>query len=298
MIININGRTRSGPPCWPAFDAKVWKTKELGVPYLQKPGVVLVAKTETRLENVGGFLGGFDEELGFRDYLKDELVGDGPQLSKLAGQLCYMSFSEQRTKNAEASKYFDNIKQQRHGSVLEHPNYSFLFYGVSRSFTHELVRHRAGFGFSQVSQRYVSGKTLRFVERPEFQKSEELHQLFERRIEMLSNEYGEVGSSLLETMASLLKGMSKTEARKAVNQSARAVLPNETEAPIVVTANARAWRHFIEMRGSKHAEPEIRSVAVCVLSVLSEVAPELFSDYRLREMDDGSFEIGTNWIKV
>jgi thymidylate synthase (FAD) len=248
---------------------------------------------------MSGFLGGFDDGLGFEGYLDDEpLESDAEQIAKVAGQLCYFSFGENRTKNDQAQKYFDNIKQQRHGSVIEHPNFTFLFYGVSRSFTHELVRHRSGFGFSQVSQRYVSGKTLRFVERPEFQKNEELHQRFCDRVDSAAFEYDEIAALLMKSMAEKLSSMPKTEARKAVNQAARAVLPNETEAPIVVTANVRAWRHFCEMRGSKHAEPEIRSVAAKTLRCLSYVAPSLFSDYKAREMDDGSIEIGTDWFKV
>jgi thymidylate synthase (FAD) len=283
---------------WPAFNAPALTTGG-GTPYLQKSGVTLIAQTRTNVENLEAFLGGFEEGLGFEDYLEDDpLDSDAEQLAKTAGQLCYFSFGPNRTKNDQAPKYFDNIKQQKHGSVLEHPNFSFLFYGVSRSFTHELVRHRAGFGFSQVSQRYVSGKTLRFVERPEFQKHDVLHERFCARVDSLAKEYDEVAGLLMESMAKQLASMAKTEARKAVNQAARAVLPNETEAPVIVTANVRAWRHFCEMRGSKHAEPEIRSVAAKTLRCLSVVAPTLFSDYKAREMDDGSFEIWTDYSKV
>jgi thymidylate synthase (FAD) len=168
---------------------------------------------------------------------------------------------------------------------VDHPAHNFVANGF--------VTHN-----SQVSQRYVSGKTLRFVERPEFQRHDVLHERFCARVDSLAREYDEIAGLLMESMSKQLAAMPKTDARKAVNQAARAVLPNETEAPIVVTGNVRAWRHFCEMRGSKHAEPEIRSVAAKVLRCLAWVAPALFSDYKAREMDDGSIEIGTDWFKV
>lgn len=287
----------SGSTQFPVFDAAAYLTVG-GTPYLQEPGVALVAQTTTSHESYQGFLHGFHHELDFEQYMEDPPADDATHLSKLAGQLCYMSFGPVRTKNVDAQRYIDGIKEQKHGSVLEHPNFSFLFYGVSRSFTHELVRHRAGFGFSQVSQRYVSGKTLRFVERPEFVKHSLLHEEFKRRIDDAAATYDRTAYLLTETMKDQLASLSKTEARKAVNQAARSVLPNETEAPIVVTGNARSWRHFLEMRGSKFAEPEIRAVACRVLYILSEVTPEIFSDYQVKELTDGSFVIGTEFMKV
>src|SRR3989304_9631067 len=102
-----------------------------------------------------------------------------------------MSFGPGRTTNANAVWYFDGkpgkpetgIKGQKHGSVLDHPNYTILNYGISRSLTHELVRHRAGCAYSQLSQRYVGGKMLRFVERPEYVGDPFLHEQFESRID-------------------------------------------------------------------------------------------------------------------
>ena len=78
----------------------------------------------------------------------------------------------------------------------------------------------------------------------------------------------------------------------------RSVLPNATETKIFVTANARALRHFIELRGSRHAETEIRKLAVEVLRVMQKEAPNLFGDYRLEPLDDGTFEAVTDYRKV
>ena len=78
---------------------------------------------------------------------------DGERLAEFAGRLCYMS--QHNPAKRATREYLENIKKQGHGSVLEHANYSILLEGVSRSLTHELVRHRAGFAYSQLSQRYV-----------------------------------------------------------------------------------------------------------------------------------------------
>ena len=90
------------------------------------------------------------------DHLKVKWLGestDGERLAEFAGRLCYMS--QKNPANRATRDYLENIKKQGHGSVLEHANYSLLLEGVSRSLTHELVRHRAGFAYSQLSQRYV-----------------------------------------------------------------------------------------------------------------------------------------------
>ena len=249
-------------------------------PYLQAPGVAMISVPCVSLKGAEDFLLGFDTELGFGDYLNDPIhLSNGMQLVKFAGQLCYMSFNEERTWNKEAGKYLENIKKQGHGSVLEHANSSFLLWGVSRSFTHELVRHRAGFAYSQVSQRYVDGKKLRFVERPEFQNDPALHSTFERWIDGAASEYDIRAELLKAAMRDELATMSARDRRKAVNQAARSCLPNEAEAPIVVTGNVRAWRHFLNMRGSKHAEPEIRRVANYILKCFKAFEPTLWEDF-------------------
>src|SRR5438874_51978 len=171
---------------------------ERGTYYLRGPGTHLIAKPNVSLHNLSGFLDGFAPELQFAQYIDDPTtLPAGTQLCKVAGQLCYMSFGPKRTSNENAKRYFDNIKSSGHGSVLEHANFSFLFYGLSRSVTHELVRHRAGFGYSMLSQRYVSGRVLRFVERPEYVDDPELHALFCARIDRAAAEYEEMAEALL-----------------------------------------------------------------------------------------------------
>ena len=273
-----------------------------GANYLQRPGVVLLARPTVNLAGLAGFLDGFDESLHFSGYLDDPTrLPDGAQLCKIAGQVCYMSFGPKRTFNAQANRYFDNLKSSGHGSVFEHASFSLLFYGISRSVTHELIRHRAGFGYSQLSQRFVSGRMLRFVERPEYQEDDLFHTQFLERIERSAAEYAALTNRLLEMQQAgtkILTAEAKTDLRKKVQQCARSLLPNETEAPIVVTGNARSWRHFIEMRASAHAEIEIRELAVRAFLCLQRTDPVLFSDYTMEQIPDGTYTVRTEFDKV
>src|SRR5579859_8182555 len=98
--------------------------------------------------------------------------------------------------------------------------------------------------------------------------------------------------------AALLSGEARTDLRKKVQQAARSVLPNETEAPIVVTGNVRAWRHFLEMRASPHAEIEIRALAFHAYLCLSAAETLLFEDYRIVALPDGTYGVETEFQKV
>ncbi|MDZ7345005.1 MAG: FAD-dependent thymidylate synthase [candidate division KSB1 bacterium] len=298
LFQHLGGQVDQGLP---AIHAPVFKS-EKGTPYLTAPGVVLIAKPLVALAGLKKFLEGFDSASGFAHYLDDPTaLPPGAQLCKVAGQTCYASFGPKRTMNRDADRYFQNIMESGHGSVLEHANYSFLFYGVSRSLTHELIRHRAGFGYSQLSQRYVSGRVLRFVERPEFQDDGTFHQLFLARIDQAYAEYHRLADMLLteqEQGAAILSAEAKTDLRKKVNQAARALLPNETETLIVATGNVRSWRHLIEMRASHHSELEIRGLAMRLFLCLHQIEPILFGDYQLEALPDGTYCVATPNRKV
>jgi thymidylate synthase (FAD) len=281
---------------FPAMHSPVFHTRA-GTAYLRAPGVVMLARPQTNVAGLAGFLEGFDPSLRFPEYLDDPTpLPDSSQLCKIAGQTCYASFGERRTRNENAAAYFERLTSAGHGSVLEHSSFSFLLYGISRSVTHELVRHRAGVGISQISQRYVSGAVLRFVERPEFQDDEELHRLFEERADRAAAEYGEMADRLLgrqEGGNSMLSADYKTDARKKVQQTARSLLPNETEAPMVFTGNVRALRHIVEMRADAHAESEIRTLALRLFLCLATTDPILFGDYGIGTLHDGTFTVTT-----
>jgi thymidylate synthase (FAD) len=286
---------------FPAIHSPVFHTGA-GTPYLKAPGVVMLARPRTNVAGLAGFLEGFDPSLRFPEYLDDPTpLPDSSQLCKISGQTCYMSFGPRRTMNENAAAYIERLTSAGHGSVLEHASFSFLLYGVSRSVTHELVRHRAGVGFSQISQRFVSGSVLRFVERPEYQDDEEMHGLFEERADRAAAEYGEMADRLLERQeggSSMLTADYKTDARKKVQQTARSVLPNETEAPMVFTGNVRALRHIVEMRADAHAESEIRNLAVRIFLCLVTTDPILFGDYEIGALPDGTFTVTTEHRKA
>src|SRR5947207_3742105 len=117
-------------------------------------------------------------------HLPVNLIGDstdGERLAEFAGRLCYMS--QHNPAKRDTREYLENIKKQGHGSVLEHANYSILFEGVSRSLTHELVRHRAGFAYSQLSQRYVDESTANFVIPPAIVGDEALEGVWRNQVE-------------------------------------------------------------------------------------------------------------------
>jgi thymidylate synthase (FAD) len=298
LFEEIGGTVAEG---FPVINTPVFRTGA-GTPYLKAPGVVMLARPRTNVAGLDGFLGGFDPDLRFPEYLDDPtLLPDSSQLCKTAGQLCYASFGPRHTTNENAAAYFERLTSAGHGSVLEHSSFSFLLYGISRSVTHELVRHRAGVGFSQISQRYVSESVLRFVERPEYQEDEELHRLFEGRADRAAAEYGEMADRLLERQEggnSMLSADYKTDARKKVQQTARSLLSNETEAPMVFTGNVRALRHIVEMRADAHAESEIRNLAVRIFLCLITADPILFGDYRIGELPDGTFTVTTEYRKA
>ena len=199
---------------------------------------------------------------------------DGERLAEFAGRLCYMS--QKNPANRTTREYLENIKKQGHGSVLEHATYSLLFEGVSRSLTHELVRHRAGFAYSQLSQRYVDESEAAFVIPPSIIGDEHLLSAWQTQIESAQASYVALVAELMERYKWV---EDKVHRRKMAREAARGVLPNSTETKIVVTANVRGWRTMLELRSSEGAEFEIRRMAVMTLRIMQKEAPGLFSDF-------------------
>jgi thymidylate synthase (FAD) len=224
--------------------------------------------------------------------------------TETAGRVCYMSFAKPRPGGNAA--YLHHIKEVGHGSVLEHAVWNFLFTGVSRSLTHELVRHRAGMGYSQLSQRYVDESVAEYVEPDIIATDPELHGIWVDAVKQVHAAYVTLAEKLNAKLADpaaaaaamIPPGADRTTRRKAARQAARSVLPNACETKIFVTANARSLRHFLEMRGSAHAEPEIRKLACVVLDVLQKESPNLFGDYTKVPLPDGTFEVTTPFKKV
>lgn len=262
----------------------------------------MIARPQVELEGMRDFLAGYGEELGFENYLNDPVkLEPVAQLVKVAGQECYASYGKSRTPNSEAEDYIKDIKEDEHGSVLAHPSFSFLVYGISRSVSHEWVRHGIGHAYSQRSQRYVSGRVLRFVERPEYQNDGELHREFESDIDAAAEKYEGRTQMLLERQADgsnqILLADAKTDRRKRVQQTSRSVLPNETETSMVWSASVRALQHTSNVRASEHAEVEIREPFLRVMLCLMIAEPQVFADFEIREYADGTRGVASLYKK-
>lgn len=204
------------------------------------------------------------------------------RLIEFSGRLCYRSFHNPSGRsNAE---YIAHLLEQGHLSVIEHASASFLIEGISRSCSHEIVRHRL-FSYSQVSQRYVNEEHARMVLPVAFADDPQAQAILAQVAEEARAAYARLVEHLKRRFAHVPDPATR---RKMARQAARSVLPNATETALVMTGNFRAWRHFIRMRASEHAEPEIRRVAIEVLKILQEQAPAVFGDFRVRVGPDGS----------
>jgi thymidylate synthase (FAD) len=249
---------------------------------VREPTVYLVGRQVIDEAELDRFLADHD----VRTWRTDTEVA-GERLAEIAGRLCYMSFARPRPGGNQA--YLGHIREVAHGSVLEHCVWDFIFAGVSRSLTHELVRHRH-VGYSQLSQRYVDESVAEYVEPDCIAADPELHRLWLDAVAHSHQAYMTLAEKLQDTFKD---EPDRTLRRKLARQAARSVLPNATETKIFVSANARALRHFIEMRASRHAEVEIRKLAVQVLRIMQQEAPNLFNDYQLLPLPDGTHEAVT-----
>ena len=208
---------------------------------------------------------------------------DGERIAEFAGRLCYMS--QHNPAGRTTADYLRNILRQGHGSVFEHSTYVMLIEGISRSCSHELVRHRAGWGYSQLSQRYVDESHAAFVMPPAIMGDAELEKQWAEQVEAAQTAYVASVDSLMSRYEWV---EDKVHRRKMAREAARSVLPNATEVKIVVSANVRAWRTMLELRLGEGAELEIRRMAVACLRVLQREAPALFSDFEIYSTTEGS----------
>jgi thymidylate synthase (FAD) len=217
----------------------------------------------------------------------------GAALVEFAGRACYQSWSKPNPRTATNAAYVRHVIDVGHFSVLEHASVSFYITGLSRSCTHELIRHRH-FSYSQLSQRYVPENDSQVVAPPGIEDDAELLDIFAEAADASRAAYSELLARLeAKLIGDQPGGSAAVLRRKQARQAARAVLPNATETRIVVTGNYRAWRHFIAMRASEHADVEIRRLAIECLRQLVDVAPQVFSDFEISVLADGT-EVATS----
>lgn len=199
--------------------------------------------------------------------MKVELLFITPNAEKLietAGRTSYLSFKKQG-RNTE-KEFIRMLIKRGHYSVLEHANATFRISGVSRAFTHQLVRHRLC-SFTQQSQRHVDESEFECVEPDSIKDNSKAHYLFTEFMEKARKTYSELQRLGIE------------------NEDARFVLPNAVESQIVITANLREWHHIIELRGSPDAQWEIRKVAIEILKILKNYVPTVFENFEIDEKD-------------
>lgn len=203
-----------------------------------------------------------------------------------AAKLCYSSHGATELMEGLESNAVDHFVQllakMGHESPIEHISFTFSVEGVSRSLTHQLVRHRIA-SYSQKSQRYVREGGFEYVIPPAIDMDEKSRELFVRMMKEQQKTYDEIADRLTEKYRRELieKGLSEakagSEAEKRGIEDARYVLPNACETKIVITMNARTLLHFFRIRCCNRAQWEIRILATEMLRQVKKVAPSIFA---------------------
>jgi thymidylate synthase (FAD) len=249
------------------------------------PTVHLIARPQLDLDGMRAYLADVGGESWLERRLgEEEPASAGEMLVEFGGRACYRSWEPGLNPNVtrvrtDRDEYFANILRSAHGSVLEHANYSFALRDVSRVFTHELVRHRAGSAFSQESLRYVRLTEIGFRVPP--------------ALEPVRDQVISIVEQLEQFQVSAANELGIDEegvpfhVKKEVTSALRRLAPIGLSTDIVWTANARTLRHVIEMRTAEGAEEELRTVFDSVAQIMQAEAPGLFQDF-VRQ-DDGSW---------
>ena len=210
--------------------------------------------------------------LEFSPYPESAVPGRMQSLVEFAGRSCYESFDHPNPRTASNKGYLANTQEQGHGSIEEHASVSFYVTGVSRSLTHELIRHRH-LSYSELSQRFVNVETAAIVIPPLLADAVDIDLYEDGAI----SPFEEVQQYSAAVYGGLVEGLTQTNVpRKQVREAARAVMANQTETKIVVTGNLRAWKEFLIKRDSPHADAEIRRLAQEIGGQLAGIAPNIF----------------------
>jgi len=196
---------------------------------------------------------------------------DAEKLIELAGRTAYKSFN--RMSEESARPFIRRIVASGHKSVIEHASATFRISGISRACSHQLVRHRIA-SFTQESQRYVKQNNMAVVIPESIRADPERSRVYHTCIADMAKAY----DTLLQMGT--------------IPEDARFLLPNASATTVVMTANFREWRHFLEVRGDPHAQWEIRKVAIYIRNALYAIAPAVFEDYRVIENP----QTGDKWI--
>jgi thymidylate synthase (FAD) len=242
------------------------------------PTVHVIARPAVDLEGMRAYLADVGGT-AWLDRRLDEAGGapnPGELLVEFGGRACYRSWEPGLNPNVQRvrtdqGEYLENLLRSAHGSVLEHASYSFALRNVSRVFTHELVRHRAGSAFSQESLRYVRLADIGFRVPPALEPVREQVLSIVEQLEAFQRD------------AAAALGVDDEgvpfHVKKEVTSALRRLAPMGLSTDIIWTANVRTLRHVIEMRTAPGAEEELRSVFGRVAELMRAEAPALFQDF-------------------
>lgn len=247
-----------------------------------EPKVFLIQQPALDWEQIRMYLKDVGGE-SWADRVENSDASDGEALVEFGGRLCYRSWEPGLNVNVskvreDSGVYLGNILKSGHGSVIEHANYSFVFHNVSRVFTHEQVRHRAGVAISQESMRFVRLTDIPFWF-PRWAYNDQ--ELMARSLEVLG---------ILEQHQTWMAdrfhlddpGVAFSE-KKHKTSFMRRFAPDGVATGMLCTMNVRALRHVIYMRTALGAEEEIRLVMDEVAKVSLEAVPNLMQDYSPNE---------------
>ncbi len=244
------------------------------------PSVFVLARPSLDLAGLRGYL----RDVGGESWLERRLEesggapNPGELLVEFGGRACYRSWEPGLNPNVtrvrtDQGEYFENLLASGHGSVLEHANYSLAFRNVSRVFTHELVRHRAGSAFSQESLRYVRLTDLGFRVPPALEPVRD-------QVLSIVEALEEFQRTAADTLGIDAEGV-PFHVKKEVTSALRRLAPIGLSTDIIWTANLRTLRHVIEMRTAEGAEEELRLVFDLVARMMRREAPHIFGDFAL-----------------
>jgi thymidylate synthase (FAD) len=257
-----------------------------------EPAVIKLAETrvdERGVQELASRYGALD----WLNRVRPTQPNDAEFLIELAGRTCYKSFglglNPNVTKIRENSRdYLTNVLEKGDGSILEHATVTFAFLNVSRVFTHEIVRHRAGTAMSQESLRYVRPREISLWIPPDLEpvtsKVSETIREIERRYHELEEQYNWDKMTF--------------EQKKRVTSALRRILPDGIATNLIWTANHRTIRWVIEMRTHPSAEVEIRKVFGRVAEICMKDYPFLYGDFTVKQLEDGTSQYAPEYSKV
>lgn len=210
---------------------------------------------------------------------------DGEKLIASAAKLCYSSVGikeiEDNLEDEKIESFLSMLMDLNHESPIEHLSFTFGVEGVSRTLSHQLVRHRIA-SYSQQSQRYVRLDQFEYIVPPAIENNLQAKGIFIKTMEADQKSYDEISEILYKEhydkhiSEGLKEKQAKSKAEKEAIEDARYVFPNACETKIVFTMNARTLLNFFRLRCCNRAQWEIRQLAIEMLNLVKEVYPTVF----------------------